>query len=106
MSLPLTFLLILTQFGYAVSRDKAFSFLSLFLNVTQISIAYCFSYCRAVPLNVELEASALIINIVLSYENSTANEGLTPRGTCAKHILKIWVFNLAAETLITEIHPE
>jgi len=46
-----------------VSRDKAFSFLSLFLNVTQISIAYCFSYCRAVPLNVELEASALIINL-------------------------------------------
>lgn len=58
------------------------------------------------PLNVELDASALIINIVLSYENSAANEGLAPRGTYAKHILKIWVFNLAAETLITENQPE
>lgn len=58
------------------------------------------------PLNVELEASALIINTVLSYENNAANEGLAPRGTRVKCILKIWVFNLASETLITENQPE
>lgn len=64
---------------------RLFSFpLSLF-NVTQISTAYYFSFCGTVPLNVELEASALLINIVLSSVNSAANEGLcTQKNLCKK----------------------
>lgn len=85
MPLPLTLLLILTQLGYALSTDKEiFSFFFFFIwpNFPQHTI---FSFVETIPLNVELEASALIITAVLAYENYTES-----KGTCAKLQCLIW----------------
>ena len=81
VSLPLALLLILTQFGYAVSRDKvSFPFL-MWPNSLPHTI---FPFVEIVPLNVELEASTLVVNAALSQGNTAAEEGLCTWGTCAK----------------------
>lgn len=88
MSLPLTLLLILTQLGYALSKDKVC--VLFFFYVTQFSTAYYFSFCGIRGFSSKNQCYSLLWELYCTQRN----------------LCKIKVFNVAVETFITENQTE